>query len=76
MMKADKMKSLLASFVSQEEGAVTVDFVILTAMTCVLSLTVALVVTRGGVDLGSEVEASLAAQSVPASVTLPAAPAN
>ncbi len=70
------MKGHLTNFASDEGGAVTVDFVILTAAICLLSLTVGLLITRSSLDLGNEVETSLTAQSVPAFVTLPTAPSN
>ncbi len=70
------MKRCLANFATDEDGAVTVDFVILTAAICLLSLTVGLLITRGGTDLGNEIETSLTAQNVPAAVTLPAAPSS
>lgn len=70
------MNSRFASFAKNEDGAVTVDFVIITAAICVLSLTVGLVITRGSTDLGNEIETSLTTQNVPASATLPAAPAD
>lgn len=68
------MLNFIKNFRNDEDGAVTVDFVVLTAAIVVLGLAVGGVISRGAQDLGNEIETSLTTQNAPATVTLPTAP--
>lgn len=50
------MKRLLKSFLNDEEGAVTVDFVVLVAAICTLGLVVVVIISSGAVDLANDIE--------------------
>ena len=50
------MKKLLKSFLNDEEGAVTVDFVVLVAAICTLGLVVVVIISTGAVDLANDIE--------------------
>lgn len=54
------MTTLIKKFLRKEDGAVTVDFVILTAALVVLALIVGDSITRGAVDLANREGQSLA----------------
>lgn len=55
-LKDAQMKKLLSAFLREEEGAITVDFVVLVAAICTLGLVVVTSISRGAVDLANEVE--------------------
>lgn len=57
--------SLIARFSSQEEGAVTVDWVVLTAAILILGALVATSISRGAISLSEETGATLGAAEVP-----------
>ena len=50
------MKRLLKCFLNDEEGAVTVDFVVLVAAICTLGLVVVVIISSGAVDLANDIE--------------------
>ena len=50
------IKRLLKSFLNDEEGAVTVDFVVLVAAICTLGLVVVVIISSGAVDLANDIE--------------------
>ena len=47
---------IFQKFLSDEDGAITVDFVVLTAAICTLGLVVVLAFSGGATDLANEVE--------------------
>jgi hypothetical protein len=49
------MKELVKSFYETEDGAVTVDFVVLTAAICTMGLVVGSSIANGAVNLANEV---------------------
>ena len=53
------MKRFLQTFVKDEDGAITVDFVVLTAAICTLGLIVVLSFSGGATDLANDIEAVL-----------------
>jgi Flp pilus assembly pilin Flp len=53
------MIQYLASFASDEDGAVTVDFVVLTAAITMLGLVVVSTFSPGATDLANDIEATL-----------------
>ena len=53
------MKKFFEKFSRDEDGAVTVDFVVLTAAIVVLGLAVGTAVTRGASGLANDIETSL-----------------
>lgn len=53
------MKSLILSFFADDEGAVTVDFVVLTAAIVILGLLVGLLISAGATDLANAIANSL-----------------
>ncbi|WP_168769438.1 hypothetical protein [Yoonia sediminilitoris] len=56
----------MKKFFESEEGAVTVDFVVLTAAMVVLGLLIAGALSRGATDLAGDIEANLTATTIPA----------
>ena len=58
------MKNWLSSFLTDESGAVTVDFVVLTAAICTLGLVVVLAFSGSTTDLGNDIENFLLAIEV------------
>jgi Flp pilus assembly pilin Flp len=49
------MKNLVSSFLHDEDGAITVDFVVLTAAICTLGLIILLSITGETVRLGNDI---------------------
>ena len=62
---------LLISLLHDETGAVTVDWVVLTAAAAVLGLSVVMTLTTGSSDIAGEIETTLAAVSVQSLSTPP-----
>lgn len=58
------MFSKLAHFCRDEDGAVTVDFVVLTAAICLLGVTVVTIFQPGATNLANSVENQLGNQGV------------
>lgn len=56
------MFSVFKYFYNDEGGAITVDFVVLTAAIVVLGLVVGVIVSSGAVGLSNDIEVSLDAQ--------------
>ena len=56
------MKSFL-EFIKDEDGAITVDFVVLTAAIVTLGLVVGVTISRGAEGLANEIENELDSQS-------------
>lgn len=56
------MLNFIKNFRNDEDGAVTVDFVVLTAAIVILGLTVGAAVSRGAIGLANDIEASLDSQ--------------
>jgi Flp pilus assembly pilin Flp len=56
------MLKFIEKFRNDEEGAVTVDFVVLTAAIVLLGLAVGAVVSRGAENLANEIEGALNSQ--------------
>ena len=56
------MLNLIKNFRTDEDGAVTVDFVVLTAAIVILGLVVGGIVTEGATGLANEIKNSLDAQ--------------
>ena len=50
------MTNLVSKFLNDDEGAITVDFVVLVAAICTLGLVVVTSISRGAVDLANDVE--------------------
>ncbi len=50
------MKHLFSHFIKDEDGAITVDFVVLTAAICTLGLVVVLLFSDGATNLANEIE--------------------
>lgn len=50
------MKKWLLNFRKDESGAVTVDFVVLTAAICTLGLVVVVAISGGATDLANDIE--------------------
>ncbi len=61
----------LISLLHDETGAVTVDWVVLTAAAAVLGLSVVMTLTTGTSDIAGEIETTLAAVSVQSLSTPP-----
>lgn len=59
------MLNFIKNFRADEDGAVTVDWVVLTAAIVALGLVVGTSVRNGAVTLGNDVGADLAAQVTP-----------
>ena len=55
------MLNFIKNFRNDEDGAVTVDWVVLTAAIVVLGLTVGGMISRGSEDLGGRIETQLKA---------------
>lgn len=53
------MKNYLSNFLHDEDGAITVDFVVLTAAICTLGLIIVLAFSGGATDLANEIELAL-----------------
>lgn len=49
-------KNLIAKFIGDESGAITVDFVVLVAAICTLGLVVVTSISGGATDLANDVE--------------------
>lgn len=58
------MKRTTLNFVEQEDGAVTVDWVVLTAAVCGIALAAILSVFNGTSDFGDSVEVYLTTQTI------------
>ena len=56
------MLNFIKNFHNDEDGAVTVDFVVLTAAIVVLGLAVGTAVSNGATELANDIETSLLAQ--------------
>ena len=59
------MLNFIKNFRNDEDGAVTVDFVVLTAALVILGLLVAAAIQRGATTLAGNIEESLANTVVP-----------
>jgi Flp pilus assembly pilin Flp len=59
------MLKFIENFRNDEDGAVTVDFVVLTAAIVVLGLAVGTAISNGAQTLANDVEADLEAQVTP-----------
>ena len=59
------MLNFIKNFRNDEDGAVTVDFVVLTAAIVVLGLAVGTAISRGATDLANDIENSLTDRTVP-----------
>ena len=59
------MLNFFKKFHNDEDGAVTVDFVVLTAALVVLGLAVGLSISTGGKDLAVEIEDTLTGITIP-----------
>ena len=59
------MLNFIKNFRNDEDGAVTVDFVVLTAALVILGLLVAAAIQRGATDLAGDIETSLTNTVVP-----------
>lgn len=59
------MKHFLSAFLQDDDGAITVDFVVLTAAICTLGLVIVLTFTGGATGLANDVEAFLGNVPVP-----------
>jgi Flp pilus assembly pilin Flp len=57
------MVSVFKNFRNDEDGAVTVDFVVLTAAIVVLGLAVGIAISRGAEGLANEIDSSLDTQA-------------
>ena len=57
------MLNFIKNFRNDEDGAVTVDFVVLTAAIVVLGLAVGSAISRGANDLAGDIENTLTTQS-------------
>ena len=53
------MKQFFSDILQDEDGAITVDFVVLTAAICTLGLIIVLTFTGGATGLANDVEAFL-----------------
>ena len=53
------MKSFFTAFSDDEDGAITVDFVVLTAAICTLGLIVILLFSGGATDLANDIKLAL-----------------
>jgi len=53
------MTEYLANFCQDEDGAITVDFVVLTAAICTLGLIIVLAFSGGATDLANDIELAL-----------------
>ena len=53
------MLNFIKNFRNDEDGAVTVDFVVLTAAIVILGMLVGSAVTRGATDLANDIEKDL-----------------
>ena len=58
------MLNFIKNFRNDEDGAVTVDFVVLTAAIVILGLLVGQAITRGAVNLAGDIETDLTAMPV------------
>jgi len=59
------MKQFFSDFLQNEDGAITVDFVVLTAAICTLGLIIVVTFTGGATGLANDVEAFLGNVEVP-----------
>lgn len=59
------MKRIFSDFLSDDDGAITVDFVVLTAAICTLGLLVLLIFTPGATALANDIQAFLANVETP-----------
>ena len=55
-LKAADMKKLFNSFLRDEPGAGTVDFVVFVAAICTLGLVVVVIISGGATDLANDIE--------------------
>ena len=69
------MTNMIKNFVNDESGAVTVDWVVLTAAIVGLGIAVIASVSTGVTDLGTDIQTSLSGASVAPLGTLGTAPA-
>jgi Flp pilus assembly pilin Flp len=53
------MKSFISAFLTDEDGAITVDFVVLTAAICTLGLVVVTSFSGSATDLANKAETAL-----------------
>jgi Flp pilus assembly pilin Flp len=68
------MTNMIKNFVNDESGAVTVDWVVLTAAIVGLGIAVIASVSTGVTDLGNDIQGSLTGASVATLGTLGTAP--
>ena len=69
------MTNMIKNFVNDESGAVTVDWVVLTAAIVGLGIAVIASVSTGVTDLGTDIQTSLSTANVATLGTLGTAPA-
>lgn len=50
------MRSFLSAFITEDDGAITVDFVVLTAAICTLGLIIVLAFSGSATDLANDIE--------------------
>ena len=65
-----KLSALIKNFASDESGAVTVDWVVLTAAIVGLGLAVMIVVSRGLENLSGDIDTQLSAQGISTTFTI------
>jgi Flp pilus assembly pilin Flp len=53
------MKTIFSAFLNDEDGAITVDFVVLTAAICTLGLIVVQTFSGGTTDLANDIEVAM-----------------
>ncbi len=59
------MNTFFSKFIRDEDGAITVDFVVMTAAICILGFLVLSAISVGAVDLTNDIVAALANVPVP-----------
>ena len=58
------MINYIKNFMSDDDGAITVDFVVLTAAICILGLLVLAAISLGATGLANEIQNSLGNQAL------------
>jgi Flp pilus assembly pilin Flp len=53
------MRTLISNFLQDEDGAITVDFVVLTAAICLLGFVVVTTFSGSAVDLANEISVAM-----------------
>lgn len=62
------MLNFLKTFRNDEDGAVTVDFVVLTAAVVLMGLAVGTALSNGAEDLAGDIESNLVGTTIPGGV--------